>query len=305
MNSYNPQVFPFRSRWINIKGNKVHYVDEGQGEIILFFHPPVASSFMYRNMIKILQANYRCVALDFPGFGLSSVVGGFQYSLESLSEIVEMFIRELELRNFYVLVQEVGGHAALAAIMKKPEDVKGFILTDTIIFPLSQYPKIARMLNVVNGVLFNLINSNFNLVIKVATTYGGFGQRKLTKVERVTYEEMFNTKAKRRLVTKLLHELATQGRFMQKIQMAFETTFSATPTLLVYGEKDPLTQLGIPQRIKMMLRNAELHLIKGEKHFPHEGAPEIISEIISEWLLHQRLLDLKTMRAPFIEEKEP
>src|SRR5580765_6459840 len=163
MKSYNPVLFPFQSKWVNIGGNNIHYIDEGKGEIILFFHPPITSSFMYRHMIKLLSPTHRCIAIDFPGFGLSSAVAGLQYSLQSLADIAEKFIEKVQLKNFYFVMQEVGGHAALSAIMKHPENMKGIILTDTIIFPVSQYPKLVTMLNIVNSSVFNFINSNFNL----------------------------------------------------------------------------------------------------------------------------------------------
>jgi haloalkane dehalogenase len=283
MKSYNRLVYPFESKWLNIDGNNIHYIDEGQGEIILFFHPPVTSSFMFRNMIKILSPNHRCIALDFPGFGLSSAAEGFQYSIQSLADIVEKFIEKLHLRDFYFVMQEVGGHAAISAIMKHPEILKGIILTDTIIFPVSQYPKLARMLNIVNGRVFNFINSNFNLLIRLSTR-SGFGPRKLTREERDTYFAMFDTREKRRRTTLLLYELAGQEKFMGEVQSAFESIFNNTPALLIYGEKDSLTKLGVPHRIKEMLRYAELHIIKGVEHFPHEGTPDEISSIIGNWV---------------------
>ena len=82
----------------------------------------------------------------------------------------------------------------------------------------------------------------------------------------------------------LLYELAAQEKFMGKVQSAFETIFNNTPTLLVYGEKDSLTKLGVPHRIKGILRYAEMHIIKGVEHFPHEGTPDEISRIIGNWI---------------------
>jgi haloalkane dehalogenase len=103
MKLYNPVLYPFQSQWININGNVIHYIDEGKGELILFFHPPIASSFMYRHMIKSLRSGYRCVAIDFPGFGLSSITEGFELSIQSLSTIVRVFINSLRLNNFYIV----------------------------------------------------------------------------------------------------------------------------------------------------------------------------------------------------------
>jgi haloalkane dehalogenase len=282
MKSYDPVLFPFQSKWVNIGGNNIHYIDEGNGEIILFFHPPIASSFMYRHMIPALRSRYRCIAPDLPGFGLSSMAEGFKPSVQTLSAMISDFIKTLNLHNFHFVMQEVGGHAAVLAILKQPADLKGIILTDTIIFPVSQYPKISGMLKMVNGSFFNFINSNFNFLIRLSTRMG-FGQRKLTREERVTYIKMFDTKEKRTRTTRLLYEL-TDESMMKKIQTAFETTFVNTPALIIYGEKDSLTALGIPQRIGTILKNSELHFIKGEKHFPHEGAPEELCNLIKKWI---------------------
>jgi haloalkane dehalogenase len=283
MKSYNSIVYPFQSKWLHIDGNNIHYIDEGQGEIIIFFHPPVTSSFMHRNIIKLLSPDHRCIALDFPGFGLSTAVDGFQYTIQSLADIAEKFIDKLHLSDFYFVMQQVGGHAAISAIMKHPENLKGIILHDTIIFPVTQYPKLVKRLHIVNGRVFNFLNSYFNLLIRISTR-SSFNPRKLTRAERDTYFEMFNTKEKRRRTIILLYELAAQEGLMGKIQSAFENIFNYTPTLLIYGEKGSLSRWGVPHRIKEMLRYAELHIIKGVEYFPHEGTPKEMSGIIRNWI---------------------
>src|SRR5687768_13485849 len=106
--SYPKNLYPFQSKWAIINGNQVHYIDEGKGDTILFCHPPVSSSFMYRNMIKELSKNFRCVALDFPGFGLSEIVptSGYRPSINAQSEIIAEFIKTLHLQSVYLLMQE-------------------------------------------------------------------------------------------------------------------------------------------------------------------------------------------------------
>jgi pimeloyl-ACP methyl ester carboxylesterase len=167
--------------------------------------------------------------------------------------------------------------------LKYPHWLQGVILTDTIIFPVSQYPKLLKMLNVVNSKIFNLINSNFNLVIKILTT-SGVKKRRMTREEKDTYKAMFNTKQARRTSIILLHQLAENELLLSRIQNAFETAFNNKPALLIYGENDSLTKLKVPQRIHSLMRYSELHLIPGEGHFPHEGAPDEMNEIITNWL---------------------
>jgi haloalkane dehalogenase len=286
MKTYPLNLYPFQSKWTTINENSIHYIDEGKGETILFFHPPVTSSFMYRNMIKNLSTNFRCIALDFPGFGLSEVNSGSGYvpSITAQATIVEGFLRALQIPGpVYFLMQECGGHAAFKVFMQYPEKLKGIILTDTIIFPVSTYPRIKRVLSIINGRVFNFFNSNFNFLIRAMTRFG-IRNRKLSKEERNTYKEIFRTRITRRISTYLLHQLVKEEQLLHQIQNAFETTFNNLPVLIIYGEKDPLTIMKVPQRINGMLPNSELHFIKNEGHFPHEGDPEQMSELITGWI---------------------
>lgn len=283
--SYPRDIYPFQSKWTTINNNRIHYIDEGNGETILFCHPPVMSSFMYRNMIIELSKHFRCIALDFPGYGLSelTLTGDYSHSINAQSEIVAKFIDVLQLQPLYLLMQEVGGHAAMKVFIQHPKKLKGLIITDTIPFSCLSYPKIYRMLKFVNGPIFNFLNINFNFLIRAMTRFG-IQRRKLSQTERCVYIQMFNTKQKRKAITHLLYELIEQDGLLVEIQNSLETTFRNLPSLLIYGNKDPLTHLGIPQRLHKILTKSELHLINNEAHFPHEGAPDEMNLIITNWI---------------------
>src|SRR2546421_8574378 len=75
------QLYPFQSHFVEIDGNRIHYIDEGTGPTLLFLHPGVGWSFIYRDIIKELRGHFRCVALDLPGFGLSSATPGYVHTL--------------------------------------------------------------------------------------------------------------------------------------------------------------------------------------------------------------------------------
>ena len=69
-------LYPFDSRIIELEAGKMHYIDEGKGEVLLFVHGTPTWSFVYRKLIKELAADYRCIAIDHLGFGLSEKVEG-------------------------------------------------------------------------------------------------------------------------------------------------------------------------------------------------------------------------------------
>jgi len=82
----------------------------------------------------------------------------------------------------------------------------------------------------------------------------------------------------------MLYQLKLEEQVLRNIQTSFETIFKDLPVLLIYGDRDPLTGMGIPQRIHKMLPHSMLFYIQGEAHFPHEGAPNEMSDIIGRWL---------------------
>ncbi len=283
MRKYNEKLYPFESKWINIDGNRLHYVDEGTGKVILFSHPPVASSFMYRKFIKVLKNNYRCIAIDYPKFGLSIANVDYKLGIEEQSKILEKFILKLNLNDIYILGHDTGGPSAFGAVLNHPNLFKGMILTDTIIYPISEYKKLTTMLGLVGGQFFSWFNATTNFLVYGTYKYG-VKTRKLTKEERKEYKRMFNTRSKRKHITQMLFDLKESEGFMKKIKQGFETTLNSKPTLLIYGENDPVQQLGIADRIHQLMPKSELFLIEKEGHFPHEGQPKQMSEIIHQWV---------------------
>ena len=63
--------FPFKSNYIEVHGSNLHYVDEGEGDAILFLHGNPTSSYLWRNIIPHLTSVGRCIAPDLIGFGKS------------------------------------------------------------------------------------------------------------------------------------------------------------------------------------------------------------------------------------------
>src|SRR5437870_11992978 len=102
-------LFPFTSRFVEVDGARVHYVDEGSGPVLLFLHGAPNWTFFYRQFIRELRDDFRCVALDFPGFGLSRSDAGYPPTVPSLSRVVERFVEALDLRDIILVVGDAGG----------------------------------------------------------------------------------------------------------------------------------------------------------------------------------------------------
>src|SRR4029453_5612281 len=85
------ELFPFTSRFLDIDGHWGTSVDEGTGPALLFLHGNPVWSFVYRDVIRALRGQFRCVAVDYPGFGLSSAADGYRYTPPEHAAVVERF----------------------------------------------------------------------------------------------------------------------------------------------------------------------------------------------------------------------
>ena len=71
--------YPFASHYFQVPAGNLHYVDEGSGAPIVMVHGNPTWSFLYRKLIKALRPEYRCLAVDHLGFGLSDKPGEWSY----------------------------------------------------------------------------------------------------------------------------------------------------------------------------------------------------------------------------------
>jgi haloalkane dehalogenase len=277
------RLYPFESRYVEIDGNRVHYVDEGTGPTLLLLHPAPAWSFIYRNFIVGLRDRFRCVALDYPGFGLSTAGEGYGYTLAEHSDIVEKFVQRLGLSEVTMMVHDSGGPIGLSVATRRPDIFKAFVLTDTFGWSLGDHnPSVARMLKFVSGPVFGSFNQTFNLLPWIVATFGA-RRRKLSKAERVAYTKAFPTWASRRRIQTLFRDLYAEEDYMREVEQGLEQHLKDRPVLLMYGENDAARRAGFMSHFEEIFPRHHSVLIEGEQHFPHEGAPDEMIAEIREW----------------------
>lgn len=124
--------FPFEPHYVEINGLRVHYLDEGQGKIILCLHGEPSWSFLYRKMIPILSANQRVLAMDFVGFGRSDkLTDKADYSFQLHHDTLVGFIEQLALEHITLVVQDWGGLIGLTVATEMPARIARLVILNT------------------------------------------------------------------------------------------------------------------------------------------------------------------------------
>src|SRR5215471_18525773 len=101
----SPRSVPLREPLHRCRGGTRPLVDEGSGPPLLLLHGNPTWSFLYRGVIAGLKDRFRCIALDYPGFGLSQAPPDYSYTPAEHASIVEGFLQQLDLRAVRMMVQ--------------------------------------------------------------------------------------------------------------------------------------------------------------------------------------------------------
>ncbi len=123
-------------------GMQMHYVDEGEGPIVLLLHGEPSWSFLYRKMIPVfVKAGYRCIAPDLIGFGKSDKpTNRKDYTYAKHLEWTRNFIKALDLQNITLFCQDWGGLLGLRFVVEMGDRFSNVIVANTILPTGDQSP---------------------------------------------------------------------------------------------------------------------------------------------------------------------
>lgn len=122
-----PSYLPYKTLQLKA-GNNIAYLDVGQGpSTIIFLHGLATYSGSWMHNIEVLQKDFRCIALDFPGNGYSDK-GDLPYGMHYFSKVVIELIEALGLTQVHLCGHSMGGQVALTLGIHYPQWVQKMIL---------------------------------------------------------------------------------------------------------------------------------------------------------------------------------
>lgn len=123
------KLVPPPGKFVTLDGNRIHYVDTGEGRPILFVHGLGGSLFnFYHPLFSGLVDDYRLIALDRPGSGYSTRAGSVPASPVAQGDFIARFIDALGLERPLVVGHSLGGAIVLALAIRHPKAISGIAL---------------------------------------------------------------------------------------------------------------------------------------------------------------------------------
>jgi haloalkane dehalogenase len=262
---------------MDLDGGCIHYVDEGAGETLLLLHGNPSWSFLYRKIIAALKSDFRCVALDFPGYGMSDAPAGYGFTPKEHSDVLEHFVDRLGLRDLTVMVQDWGGPIGLGLGGRRPGLVRRLIIGNTFAWPLDGERRIRVFSWVMGGPIGRALTSAFNFVPRYFFRRG-LAERHAPEVLAM-YLAPWRDPARRIAAVTAPRQLVAASAYLETVE-ANLLKLADRPALIVWGMKDFAFRDAERKRFERLFLRHKTVLLNDASHFLQEDAGDRVAESI-------------------------
>ena len=267
-------AYPFPVRSVRLPhGSAMRYVDEGQGEPVLFVHGTPSWSFEWRHVIRALSATHRCIAPDLLGFGLSERPRDFAYTPEAHAQAIAAFVTALGLRDITLVVHDFGGPIGLPLALEHKGIVRRLVVLNSWMWPLSDDPAMVRVARVMGSGFGKFLYERLNFSPRVIMPGAYADRSKLSPAIHSQYLAPFPDRWSRGAVLwTLARALLASGDHYERLWNQ-RPSLADLPVLVVWGTRDPAFKPSALARWRTAVPHASVvELPVG--HWPQEEAPD-------------------------------
>jgi haloalkane dehalogenase len=282
------RLYPFAPRsFATATGARMSYLDEGPRSdvAVLLLHGNPTWSFYYRDLVRVLAGDHRCVAPDHVGMGLSSKPAGHDCTLAGRIADLEALVDHLGLRTVHLVVHDWGGAIGFGLAVRRPERVGRIVILNTAAFPSDRIP--ARIAVCRMPFLGAFLVRGLNAFAEAAT-WMAMAARRLTWDERRGYLFPYDSWGHRiglhRFVQDIPLEPSHPSRRTIEEVAAGLGRLSAHRKLILWGGRDFCFDDSFLSRWRALYPDAAVERFAGAGHYVLEDAGAEIRPRIRDFL---------------------
>lgn len=256
----NPQ-----SKFVTIESMKVHYRDEGEGDVILLLHGTASSLHTWDAWSNILSRHYRVIRMDLPGFGLTGPDPFNRYEVSDDVVFIEAFLQTLNIEKTHLIGSSLGGRIAWEYALKHPNKTNTLTLINALGYKQTSWPP-AIQLAMLPGMdsIVPKLSSRFVFNQSLKDIY--FNENLISDQMIDRYYELSLYPGNAQAFPKRVK--ASLDKHSSKIR---EIT---VPTLILWGEEDKYFPVENAYKFHQDIAKSTLTIYKETAHLPMEEKPE-------------------------------
>ena len=279
--------YPFEGKTISLNGHRYHYLDEGEGPTVVMVHGNPTWSFYYRDLVRALRTDHRCLVPDHIGCGLSAkpTADAYDFHFEQRVDDLDAWLAQVAPTGPVTLVlHDWGGMIGMTWAHRHPERVARIVLLNTAAFHLpasKPFPPALRLAR--DSALGATLITRFNAFSRAAA-WVGCKRNPLPKPLQRAYTAPYETPGDRLATLRFVQDipLAPSDRGYATISEveAGLPQFANRPIFIGCGEKDFVFDRHFLAQWRALYPNAEVHAFADAGHYVLEDvADELIPAI--------------------------
>jgi len=296
-------LYPFESHYCNVGGYKMHYVDEGQGPLVILVHGNPTWSFYYREVIKKLRTQFRVIAPDHIGCGLSEHPYGRHFKAADRVTHLQNLVDSLGLKSFSLIMHDWGGSIGTTLAVRNLERIDRLIYLNTTLTETESLPWFIKISS--KPFIGKFLTKTTKTFLRLTTNVGA--ATKLPKRVKKGYFFPYRTAKDRSFVWDFVHDIPfnmdhpTYSGMMEISRGVPE--LSKKPIQIIWGLKDPCFHQEILTQLMRLFPAARVLEIPTASHLVVEDATDLVNETIENFLTAQ--IELPSQNAPIaLDPKE-
>ena len=282
-------AFPYESKYVDVLGSRMHYVEQGDGDPILFIHGNPTSSYLWRNVIPHAAPHGRAIALDLIGMGKSDKPD-IDYRFFDHLEHLTGFIDALGLQNVTLVIHDWGGGLGISYARRHPDNVAAIAFMECVLLPMEWSDAnpvtrfmFKRMRDLDKGRRMNQDNSFFLKRLMPMMT-----RRRLTAEEKARYAEPYPTPESRKPIAVWPREIPIGGEPADMTSEIGENyawiRTAPIPKLFLHATPGVIFTKKTVARIEDEIDGLQSVPVGRGKHYIQEDVPDTIGTALSTWL---------------------
>jgi len=284
-------LYPFSSHFLDIKGLKYHYLDEGIGDPVVMLHGNPTWSFYFRNIVFALSPEYRIIVPDHMGCGLSDKPGRKQYDfrLKSRVDDLESLIDYLNLKkNITLMVHDWGGMIGMAYALRHINRISRIIITNTAGFFPPEKKKLPIRLWIIRNILPFAVPAVLGLNLFSAAALYMAPYKKLSKDVKSGLVAPYNCPGNRAATLKFVQDIPlcpkdTSFNFVKYVDDNLHL-LSNIPMMICWGQHDFVFDTDYYNEWKRRFPDAKFHFFKDGGHYLLEDKPDEVATYVKDFL---------------------
>lgn len=271
------RAWPFETSALDFEGTTLAVTEAGAGPALLLVHTGTWS-FIWRDAVRRLARDFRCVCFDAPGTGQSGRLPLSAIGLERAARAFEAVVEALDLRDFTLVVHDLGGPSGIAGAARRPERVRGIAAVNT--FAWKPEGRIFRAaLAFFGSPVVRELDAQARFIPRLSATSFGVGRHMDEESRRTFLAGMGPERV--RAFHRYLEDARKCDHIFASAERALRGPFQRLPLITIFGERnDPF---GFQPRWKALFPQARQVVVAGGNHFPMCDDPDLVAESIRSW----------------------